>query len=443
MFTRIAAIGFVYLIATIGWIVLGSTIIYRTDNQDATLKSEVGQLWGTPLVQQSPQASLAVDRPVESKAHMQGQNIAPAQSIPPAQNIQSSQTTQTAQNKSASQPATYEKCDLPIVANDIRINLELDQRQKGLLWYSTYRVRFTADYTFENVHDKSGDMVVSFTFPAREGLYDEFKFEIDGAQIPTARKESNQLVARIPCKPKERHHLSVNYYSNGIDSFIYRFGDGISEVRDFKLVAETNFEGVNFPGNTLSPTLKENKDGGWQLTWGYKDLISGNGIGIEMPSKINPGPMAARISFFAPVSLGFFFFLIFIISLMKGVRLHPMNYFFLAASFFAFHLLLSYLVDHVSIHLAFIICSLVSIFLVISYMRIVVGSRFAYIETGLSQFVYLIGFSYAFFIEGFTGLAVTIGAIVTLFVVMQMTARINWAEKFKSLGGRKLAELRE
>jgi hypothetical protein len=40
-------------------------------------------------------------------------------------------------------------------------------------------------------------------------------------------------------------------------------------------------------------------------------------------------------------------------------------------------------------------------------------------------------FSYAFFFEGFTGLAVTIGAILTLFVVMQMTGRIQWAEKFE------------
>jgi hypothetical protein len=39
-------------------------------------------------------------------------------------------------------------------------------------------------------------------------------------------------------------------------------------------------------------------------------------------------------------------------------------------------------------------------------------------------------FSYAFFFEGFTGLAVTIGAVVTLFVVMQMTGKIRWQEKF-------------
>jgi fatty-acid desaturase len=52
------------------------------------------------------------------------------------------------------------------------------------------------------------------------------------------------------------------------------------------------------------------------------------------------------------------------------------------------------------------------------------------LECGLAQFVYLVLFSYAFFFKGFTGLAVTIGSIVTLFVVMQMTGRINWAEKF-------------
>jgi inner membrane protein involved in colicin E2 resistance len=109
-----------------------------------------------------------------------------------------------------------------------------------------------------------------------------------------------------------------------------------------------------------------------------------------------------------------------------------MNYFFLAAAFFAFHLLLAYLVDHISIHLAFAICSAVSLFLVWSYLRIVVGPRFAALEAGLSQLIYLIGFSYAFFFKGLTGLTVTIGAIVTLFVVMQMTARIRWAEKFNS-----------
>jgi len=37
-------------------------------------------------------------------------------------------------------------------------------------------------------------------------------------------------------------------------------------------------------------------------------------------------------------------------------------------------------------------------------------------------------FSFSFFWSGYTGLAITIGAIVTLFVVMQLTGRLDWAE---------------
>ena len=80
--------------------------------------------------------------------------------------------------------------------------------------------------------------------------------------------------------------------------------------------------------------------------------------------------------------------------------------------------------------MAFAICSLVSIFLLVSYLRLVVGLRIAAVEAGLAQLIYLVLFSYAFFFNGFTGLAITIGSIVTLFVVMQATGRIRWEEKF-------------
>jgi inner membrane protein involved in colicin E2 resistance len=151
---------------------------------------------------------------------------------------------------------------------------------------------------------------------------------------------------------------------------------------------------------------------------------------VKMPQKLQPGPLAGRISYFAPVSLFFFFFLVFIQSTLRGNNLHAMNYFFLACAFFAFHLLLAYLADHISIHAAFLISSIVSVVLVVSYLRLVVDLRFAMVDAGLTQLIYLVLFSYAFFFEGFTGLAVTIGAILTLFVVMQMTGRIRWEEKF-------------
>jgi inner membrane protein CreD len=224
--------------------------------------------------------------------------------------------------------------------------------------------------------------------------------------------------------------FAVSYRSQGLDSWTYRFGDDVTQVRDFALTMRTNFRDIDFPADTLSPTDKAGQPGGWQLTWRYADLLTGYQLGMQMPEKLQPGPLAGQISFFAPVSLFFFFFLMFIITTLRGIDLHPMNYFFLAAAFFAFHLLMAYTVDHISIHQAFALSSAVSIFLVVTYLRLVVGMRFAAVEAGFSQLVYLVLFSYAFFFKGFTGLAITIGSIVTLFVVMQLTGRIRWAEKF-------------
>lgn len=152
---------------------------------------------------------------------------------------------------------------------------------------------------------------------------------------------------------------------------------------------------------------------------------------MAMPEKLNPGPWVSHVTFAAPVSLFLFFFLLFIITTREGVDVHPMNYFFVGAAYFSFHLLLAYLVDHISIHAAFAVCSLVSIFLVVSYMRIVVGAKFAFLQVGLSQFVYLVVFSYTFFFEAYTGLAITALCILTLFVVMQYTARVDWGMAFR------------
>src|SRR5262249_18982187 len=159
----------------------------------------------------------------------------------------------------------------------------------------------------------------------------------------------------------------------------------------------------------LAPTSQRETANGWELAWRYTNLISGFQIGMEMPQKIQPGPLAGRISYFAPVSLFLFFFLMWIITTRRNLSLHPMNYFFLGAAFFSFHLLFAYLVDHISIHLAFAICSAVSLFLVVSYLRVVAGPRFALLEAGVTQLFYLVLLSYAFFIPGAAALTVTIG----------------------------------
>lgn len=404
MTKRIAAIVFIFVCSAVAWVALGSTVMYRTYSANDNLNSRVQSVWGTAQSQSPPSATYPVtfDKLVE---------------------------VQEGDKKIEKTEKRKSEVRLPIDSSQINVDLGLDYRQKGLLWYSTYKVNFSGLYTFRNPTNTDQPVTFSFTLPAKEAIYDDMSIAVDDHPLQTiATKDCLTGTATVPAGKSAI--LRVAYRSQGLDTWRYRLGDEVAEVREFNLNLNSNFDGFDFPENTLSPTEKKPTKDGWLLTWTYRNLLSGFEIGVKLPEKPQPGPLAGQISFFAPVCLFFFFFLVFILTMLRGIEVHPMNYFFLACAFFAFHLLLAYLVDHVSIHVAFLICSAMSLFLVWSYLRLVVGTRFA-CEAAVAQFGYLVLFSYAFFFKGYTGLAVTIGAIFTLFIVMQTTGRIRWADKFE------------
>jgi inner membrane protein involved in colicin E2 resistance len=407
MVRRLLAIGFIFAGATVAWMILGATIFSRTYDLDVSSKAKVASSWGTAQRQMPPTASYDTTSMREEVVTENGKRVERA--VP---------TTET----------TY----LPLESSKIAVALDVEHRQKGLLWYTLYKVNFDGAYTYTNNTAKDQSVRFSVRFPAERAIYDDFVFAVNGQPLPLTN-EGSVMQGYLNVPVGKTVPVRLAYRSQGQDTWHYSFGDEVSQVKNFDLSMKTKFKDIDFPENTLSPTIRRETPDGWELEWNYKNLVSGFDIGMVMPQKLQPGPLAGRISFFAPVSLFFFFFLMFVITTLRNIDLHPMNYFFLAAAFFAFHLLLAYTVDHISIHLAFVICSLVSIFLVISYLRLVVGIRFAAMEAALAQLVYLIFFSYAFFFKGFTGLTVTVIAIITLFVVMQMTGRVDWTERFARL----------
>jgi hypothetical protein len=403
MFKRIAAIVFIFFCTSLAWIILGTTISFRTESSGSEIQPRMLSNWGTPQTQTQPTATYVLPAaiPVNDDA-----------------------------GKPPSKPEPQARfSSLPIESSQIQVALHLDQRKKGLLWYSTYRDSLDGTYSFKNLSDRMLSVTFALHLPAAHAVYDDLQMTLDDSPLSVT---SQAGIARATgfVNPQSNAKLRVSYRSQGLDSWTYSFGEAASAVRNFSLQVSTDFECFNFGDDTLSPTSERADGAGRELTWQYTNLVSGFPISVRMPEKIQPGPLAGRISFFAPVSLFFFFFVLFILCTVRGIDLHPMNYFFLACTFFSFHLLLAYLVDHISIHLAFAICSAVSIFLLVNYLRLVVNARFALFEAGLIQFVYLVLFSYAFFFEGFTGLTVTIGAILTLYIVMRATARVRWAQLF-------------
>src|SRR5882762_3214553 len=389
MLRRILAIAAIFLGASLAWAILGSTIFARTYSAGNSLSGRVASTWGAPQEQAPPEVQYVWMESQTVTAEENGKKVT------------------REERKERGQAVSLD-------SSRVEAQIHVDYRQKGLLWFSTYTVAFRGEHAFHNPSYSEQTFVFRLPLPAEQAVYDGLSVSLDGRPLSLVFGGSD-VTARAVLPGGAQGVLKTTYRSQGQKSWRYHFGQkrsgetsvqqssGISQANDFHMAIKTDFSGFDFPDNSLSPTEKRRTGNGWELLWDYQNLVSGYDIALTMPEKLQPGPLAGEIS-----------------------------YFFLASAFFAFHLLLAYLADHISIHLAFAISSLVSILLVVSYLRLVVIWRFAAVDAGLAQLIYLVLFSYAFFFEGFTGLAVTVGAILSLFVVMQMTGRIQCKEKFAS-----------
>ena len=409
--SRLLAVIFIYGCTCAAWLLLGTSVHHRSGETDQRLAQEVSRLWGGSHQQGPPE--IWIERP--------GREV---------KTVEEKKDDGTTTTRTVVRDVTR-RASLALEASRVEMALQLDPRRKGLLWYDTWGGDYRARYTFHNPDAQERRIGLRFPFPSAEAIYDGFRLRLNGQDLTFGGDLQKDASAHVVLPAKARAELEVHYRTRGLGPWLYAFGaEGVNRVRDFELVMTTDFEDVDFPAGTLSPTALSTEASGRQLTWRFESLVTGQKVGLDPPDRLNPGPFASRVTFFAPVALLFFMTVMVILGMIRGPALHPMHWFFISAAFFAFHLLLAYLVDHVNVHLAFALAAATSVFLVVSYLRLVAGTRFAVVRAGLAQVVFLVLFGYSFFLEGYTGLTVTVGAIVTLFVLMQSTAHVDWATIF-------------
>ncbi len=114
MTSRIIALIFIFACTAVAWAILGSTIFSRTYNADPALKEKVQSSWGSPQKQLPPEASYV--HQVKNK-------------------------TITSENGKEIEKITQTdvRAALPLESSAIDVSLDLEHRQKGVLWYNTYK----------------------------------------------------------------------------------------------------------------------------------------------------------------------------------------------------------------------------------------------------------------------------------------------------------------
>lgn len=417
-FLRLFGIACVFGFALIAWITLGGVTAARTDSLSNSLSSRVQDLWGSPQIQAAPTFTL-----------MWKERVFREEVITDAAGQTTTKVT----------PA-WEDRSRELVPNQTRINAELslDERRKGLMWFPLYDVTFAGAWRFPVEGDvpEGARVHIAFAFPDANGQYDAFTFVVNEQDIARSlRTQAGQVGTQLPnaVATGDVLSLAVTYRSRGSTEWRYMPSREVAQVEDFALNLKTDFAAIDFPVMTLSPTAKSREGEGWSLDWTFARLVSGQAIGMTMPTRIQPGELASMLSFSAPIPLALYFVWIYVLGLLRKHEIHPINYVFLAASFFAFNLLFAYTADLLPLEFAFGLASAVSVLLSVTYLRLVVGGRFALVEAGLAQVLYQVGFGAAHFYDGLTGLTITVLGIVTLFALMQLTGRIKWGEVFANV----------
>jgi hypothetical protein len=404
MIRRYVVLGVVWAGCTVAWMLLGATLLVRSGETSSALVNEVHQLWGPPLDQGAPAGQYTEQRTREERRTLYDANGRPYETI------------------------VHTKEDvpfpLPLVSTRARVSLALEHRQKGLLWFATYAADFDGRYVVLNDTAVARSVTVSFPLPARGAIYDGFEVLDEKGQPIGAEVDGGSARWVVSLAPGARHAFQVRYRTRGTSDWTYRpAAAGGSVIRDFSLEIRSTARGIDFSPGSISPSSAGAAATGWRGTWEFRSLVGSAPISLQLPQKTNPGPLAARITFFAPVALLFYFFVVGLLADGRGHRLHPLSWFLIGCAFFADHLLFAYLADHVPLWLALSLWSAVSIVLAVTYAQWLVGWRFAVREMGLAQLIYLVGFSLTFLLKGFTGLSITVGAILTLFMMMQVTGR--------------------
>ena len=402
---KLFAIAIIFIFTLIAWMILGASNLSRTDKAYSELKREVASLYGDKLIIKAPECYTKIKKIKEEV-------------------IDNKKT-----RKEYDEYVFFET-----IKSNITIKLFLDQRKKGNLWFPTFKANFIGQYEFKiDNYDPQKKYYLFTTLESADSIYNDIILSINEKNIenviPLIRKQEIPVIPQYNGIVK----LSISYNSTGMEQLSYYITfnkDEIAQINHFNLKITTDFKDYDFPSDMMSPIEKKETKTGYELVWSLNKAVTGKDVGLIIPNKLNPGEIVTRVAFFAPVSLLFFFIVIFMLSIIFKINFHAMHYFFLAATFFSFHLMYSYFSDHLDLYLTFALSSIVSLILTITYLRLFAPKIITFIYAPITQFIYLIVFSFSFFFKGMTGVIVTICSVITLFILMQMTGKTNWDEIF-------------
>ena len=125
MARKILPIIAIFFFTVLAWMILAGVTAYRASSSNKQMYSKAQQLWGEPQRQQVPEAYYTTEKKVK---------------------IKKTDGSKTYEEESIE----TERHNVNIESSDIKADIKLEYRKKGLVWCSMYKIGFNALYTVKN-----------------------------------------------------------------------------------------------------------------------------------------------------------------------------------------------------------------------------------------------------------------------------------------------------
>ncbi len=315
-----------------------------------------------------------------------------------------------------------------IFASDISVDLKVDYRKKGLIYYTGYHADFKGDYTIQNPENEKIYLSFIFPYPTKQGqgMLQDLKLSVNGEEdVEDTEYQPNLALWTGMLDGSGTLDISVRYRARGLNQFLYGF-EPDDQVNQFTMrVHVIGADDLDYPEFAMPATEpSETTPEGKVLTWKMDRLMTQLNIGVILPDKLDIKEQTVKMLMRAPV-----FFVLFLISMTTILKLsgRPLDFLPIAmfsAAYFFFYPLFAYLSEYMSVALSFLISFFIIGLLIFNYSRTLYKIRIAVAMS--AAYTFCLGITtMAALLPTYTGLILIVEGVILLFIVMQVLSRFR------------------
>jgi inner membrane protein len=192
------------------------------------------------------------------------------------------------------------------------------------------------------------------------------------------------------------------------------------------LPTERQVSAASFRASWSIPFLGRNYPQAWKGEAGMRETIEGSRFGVELANPVDHYRMAERSVKYAFLFVLLTFASIWLVEVLAGVRVHPIQYLMLGGALCMFYLLELSLSEHLGFTAAYTIASISVIGMVAAYSVVVLRNARRALVVGAGVALLYVHLYVLLTNEDYALLAGAVGLFAILGAIMYVTRRIDW-----------------